>query len=133
MRGVGRGDTLPIDDARSPLARPIAPLPPVAPPASPVTLGPGSRSPASSPAVQPVSSAAADTLPIDGAAMAAALRPITPRPPRPPPRADQTARLAVVDSVSDARSFYVRLGLGVLLGGLALGALVTALLASFRH
>jgi len=141
------GDTLPIDDARSPLAdrRPIAPQSPLAAPASPLTLGPGIRSPVAASPIQPLPQAGGDTLPLDGAALAAVGRPIAPvapfvpaapslPPARPAPSpADQTSQLPVVDGDRETRTFYTKLAAGVVLGGLILGGLLTALLASFRH
>lgn len=141
------GDTLPIDDARSPLAdrRPIAPQSPLAAPASPLTLGPGIRSPVAASPIQPLPQAGGDTLPLDGAALVAVGRPIAPvvpfvpaapslPPARPAPSpADQTSQLPVVDGDLETRTFYTKLAAGVVLGGLILGGLLTALLASVRH
>lgn len=147
-RRVG-GDTLPIDDARSPLVSPLKPVAP-RPPAfvddsrqptlpvgvreRPVAFSPPALSPR--PVLGPHPGEGGDTLPLDGPPPAALIRPIAPAPaPRPVPRpsADETAPLPALDDGASERSFYLKVAVAVVLGGAALGFLASMMLPAIRH
>lgn len=146
-RRVG-GDTMPIDDVRSPLVsqlKPAAPQPPAFVddsrlPTLPMGVRgrpvPSSPPPAVSPRppLGPHPGDGGDTLPLDGPPPAALIRPIAPIPrPVPRPSADETAPLPALDVGASERTFYLKVAVAVVLCGAALGFLASMMLPAIRH
>lgn len=146
-RRVG-GDTMPIDDVRSPLVSPLTPVAPRSPAfdddSRQPTLAVGVRErPAAftppppfspHPPVTPHLGEGGDTLPLERPPPAALVRPIAPAP-RPAPRvaADETAPLPALDDEASERSFYLKVAVAVVLGGATLGFLASMMLPAIRH